>query len=889
MSFLSRIPRWLSRLPLLLLAVTALLALLLVVGLGLAGLRVQAVSWQDGRLQVAGWQWQRAGCEAISGEQLSLSGLMPIDIRMARLRVPACDVPDDTPLNPADTPQPWTPAFRLAIARVELPALPPLRLRVSQQDQRWQIDSDVLATLPAALQQAASALQVRHDRDSGRWTLSGQVQAGELAEGLLGTLAVTGEGIWLPGQLGGELRVVAHQLGHAGQPQRADARATATLDNRRWELDAVLDAPLALGAGWQLSARKALAADGTLDALQSVALDVEASGPQGRAVLRLNTEAPGLARGRGELRLSGAELAGRLPLQWQAGQLQVGTGTLRLPQAVQLHLQEPLSLPLAASGETQLTLAVQQGRLRAVTRAARLRWQGADWHWQGGIELAGDVAGNRLSGGWQGSASAAGLQGEPLRLALRGPVLVLALQAPVTGLKPPYWRSDITLDGRLGAYPLQAAVSVGQQQSSWQGRARIASRLPQYSQGGALTLDAPWQLRDGALQLNTGGRVALAEGVFGQMLIRPLTATLATPLQIAPDGARGRLQIDAGGLVAARATLPAVTGSATLAGRAGSMALRIPGWQTALDITAQLDRPGGKGGAGGRLTLSSPLTEAMSRGLGVTLKSGQLSGSGQWRWQGRPELDADLRLSGLALDWGGILASGGNGAVRVRVRDQAVSITSTAPITLAELDVGTLVRDIRMDLASDLTLWQMRDVRATVFSGQLAAPLLQWPSEAWQPVTLQGIDLAQLAALQGQPDAPVRLAGLIGGVLPLQIGRTSLALRDGDLRNEGPLSVQLLPTPAIVAMSQSNLAVQLALDSLSNLLVNDFQARLGMSADGWLDAAVTIRGDNLKPNRQPVVLNYTHRENVLELLRSLRIGDEISQRVLDRQKGKGGK
>ena len=90
-------------------------------------------------------------------------------------------------------------------------------------------------------------------------------------------------------------------------------------------------------------------------------------------------------------------------------------------------------------------------------------------------------------------------------------------------------------------------------------------------------------------------------------------------------------------------------------------------------------------------------------------------------------------------------------------------------------------------------------------------------------------------------------------------------------------------------MSQSNLAVQLALDSLSNLLVNDFQARLGMSADGWLDAAVTIRGDNLKPNRQPVVLNYTHRENVLELLRSLRIGDEISQRVLDRQKGKGGK
>ena len=32
-----------------------------------------------------------------------------------------------------------------------------------------------------------------------------------------------------------------------------------------------------------------------------------------------------------------------------------------------------------------------------------------------------------------------------------------------------------------------------------------------------------------------------------------------------------------------------------------------------------------------------------------------------------------------------------------------------------------------------------------------------------------------------------------------------------------------------------------------------------------------------------VVLNYSHSENVLELLRSLRIGDEISRRVLSRK------
>ena len=119
--------------------------------------------------------------------------------------------------------------------------------------------------------------------------------------------------------------------------------------------------------------------------------------------------------------------------------------------------------------------------------------------------------------------------------------------------------------------------------------------------------------------------------------------------------------------------------------------------------------------------------------------------------------------------------------------------------------------------------------------------------------------------------------------LPLQLLPSGIALQDGLLRNEGELTLRVPASAGVTAMAQSNRAVQLALDMLSELDVNDFQARLAMSRNGLLDAQVTLKGVNPKQNRQPVVLNYSHSENVLELLRSLRIGDEISRRVLSRK------
>ena len=71
-----------------------------------------------------------------------------------------------------------------------------------------------------------------------------------------------------------------------------------------------------------------------------------------------------------------------------------------------------------------------------------------------------------------------------------------------------------------------------------------------------------------------------------------------------------------------------------------------------------------------------------------------------------------------------------------------------------------------------------------------------------------------------------------------------------------------------------------ALEALNPLRVERFSAEVDMADDGWLEAAVHIRGTNPQRNGLPVVFNDTQKENVLELLRSLRIGERITDRVM---------
>lgn len=562
---------------------------------------------------------------------------------------------------------------------------------------------------------------------------------------------------------------------------------------------------------------------------------------------------------------------GMIDRQWQ---LQASlTAPLALGAGWRLQAREALraSGSLAGVDTVNLNLSAEgpQGAMALV-----LDTDGAG---EAQARLTGQVAGYRLTGDWRGRIRTAGPTGEPAVLKVAAPNLELTLSIPVQTPRTPTWAIEAPFSGRYGNSPFNGVVTARQVGVVWEGAIRGQFRLPFYGQGGQTDVALPWRRQDGLWFLGAGSRIAIAQGLIGKTLVKPVSITTNQSLKLENGGLVGTMKIDAEGAVAARWMLPAVTGQADITGRQGRSRWQIPQWRSEVNLTAALDGAG----ATGAVKIASPLSAAMSRGLGFTLQSGRLSGEGSWQWRDQWRLQGVMQVKDLILDWGGILASGGTGAAQLRMRDGALTLISAGPITLAELNVGTPFRNIRMQLETDLATWRATDVYAEVLGGQLRALALHWPSARAQPVEIHRIDLAEVVKLHSDP--VVQLDGRVKGVLPLRLGQDFIILQDGRLTNDGPLSLRVLPSAGATAMGEANQAVQLALETLSILNIHDFQADLAMASDGWLDGKVAIRGVNPERGNLPVVFNYTHQENVLDLLRSLRIGHEVSRPLMDRR------
>ena len=862
--------RWRRRLLLALLLLAALIAAVVAGSrwwLQQQGIQLQGLGWQDGGATVAQWQWRQQDCLAAEGRGLRIARWQPLTLELQQLKLQSCAKPGPRQL-PAPPPA-GLPPFTLRIASLQAPALPALAITVTQQNERWQ----------AQLQQGADKLAIDYRRDSGQWQAQGTLAAARLAPQLLGQWQLQASGRWLPGQLQARVQADGRQLGYQGDSRRGDARLLATLHNRQWQLDATLPQALPLAAGWLLQPRRALQASGDLDGVHSLQADLLASGPQGKLRLQLTPQDKSLQHGSGLLQLDGKDLHARIPLQWAKRQLTLAAGEARLPQGVRLSWPQAWQLPLSANGSSRLPFRLDYQQLQLASKDGTLRWGDGRWQWQGGLALSGRHAGFRLAGQWRGQLDPQGAHGAPLQLQVSKPQLALAISLPVNGIDPRQPRLNAGFAGHYQDWPLKGTLAAQQQGNGWQGSLAASSRLPFYSRGGALQLAANWRGSDGKWQLDGGSKVSIAEGIVGSVLLKPLSLQASSPLLTDGRNAHGQLTLHSGGAVASRWTLPATSGTLQLAGQRASAQLQLPAWRSRLQLAA---RRHGQG-ASGSVQLDTPLTAAMSRGLGFTLQQGQVAGKLQWQWQKQWQLDGDVQLTDVALDWGGILASGGRGRLRLAARPGQLQLDSDGPLQLAQLDVGTLLQDVSLTLRSDLQDWQLGAVHAKVLGGSLQADSLHWPSSAFQPVTVQQLDLAAVAALQNDPQPTVQLTGRVGGTLPVQLLPSGIALQDGLLRNEGELTLRVPASAGVNAMAQSNRAVQLALDMLSELDVDDFQARLAMQQSGLLDARVTLKGIDPRQNRQPVVLNYSHSENVLELLRSLRIGDEISRRALSRK------
>ncbi|QYJ91651.1 YdbH domain-containing protein [Shewanella halotolerans] len=171
------------------------------------------------------------------------------------------------------------------------------------------------------------------------------------------------------------------------------------------------------------------------------------------------------------------------------------------------------------------------------------------------------------------------------------------------------------------------------------------------------------------------------------------------------------------------------------------------------------------------------------------------------------------------------------------------------------------------------------DARANTLGGEILLPIfnlnLGAPSSAY--LVLQGLDLEQLLA--AQPQTGIYADGIFDGVLPVQLEHGQVSITNGQLAARAPGGlIKVDDNPAVLQMRLSQPYLDFAFSALEELHYTQLSSSFDMAPNGDALLKVQVKG-RAKDIERPIHLNYAQEENMLQLLKSLQIGDRLQTEI----------
>ena len=121
-------------------------------------------------------------------------------------------------------------------------------------------------------------------------------------------------------------------------------------------------------------------------------------------------------------------------------------------------------------------------------------------------------------------------------------------------------------------------------------------------------------------------------------------------------------------------------------------------------------------------------------------------------------------------------------------------------------------------------------------------------------------------------------------MLPLTLTREGPEIKDGVIFARVPGGYIKVPENTVIkAMGRGNPTFSFTMKLLSNFQFDTMQGRIGYTSDGESDLKIEIKG--ISPTvsgTQPINFNYSHNENILKLLKSLRFNEELVRDIKER-------
>jgi len=219
-----------------------------------------------------------------------------------------------------------------------------------------------------------------------------------------------------------------------------------------------------------------------------------------------------------------------------------------------------------------------------------------------------------------------------------------------------------------------------------------------------------------------------------------------------------------------------------------------------------------------------------------------------------------------------------------RLKDQQWQLGVRGPVQLriGEITNQFAMQNIRADLQgyypwSETQPLTLQAVSMALLGGKVTLPALRLPQHQAATLSLRDISLSKLVtALKPKQFA---MSGRINGELPLWVNNPHWLVQNGWIANSGFLTFRMDKDMAD-AITAGNVAAGAAMDWLRYMEISRSWATLDLDNLGNLAMQAQVQGVSRFSNRkQTVNLNYRHQQNLFQLWRSLRFGDNLQSWV----------
>ncbi|MEH6453194.1 MAG: YdbH domain-containing protein [Psychromonas sp.] len=203
-------------------------------------------------------------------------------------------------------------------------------------------------------------------------------------------------------------------------------------------------------------------------------------------------------------------------------------------------------------------------------------------------------------------------------------------------------------------------------------------------------------------------------------------------------------------------------------------------------------------------------------------------------------------------------------------KNQLVVEQDKQQLSIDNLFIGIPIDRLQLDTKLNAGQPIIENFQADLLGGQVSLTELRLQAPSQSVLQLSSLSLSEIIKYSAYPD--IQSQAKIDGQLPLKLSSNGISIENGIVHARPPGGFIKVPKNQVSAvMTESNPAFSFTLALLANFQFDRLQGIIDYKPEGDLDLKIEVNG--LSPDvsgEQAINFNYTHQENILKLLESLR-------------------